>query len=410
MSDNKLLNTAYILLWFPKPSETFVFSEVKNLLGLGLPISVYTLYGRLEKNLSSDMQAYEGSIFRLGWRSFFFLPLFVIYWFLRSPGKTTKLIARIVFRRWKGVEKTAENAWACFCSFYLAYRFEKDQIQHIHAPWACGCATAAWLASQLTNIPFSFTMRAWDIYPPDSLIHEKTKDALFIRSETQYNINYLQNLTACSIDKFELTYNGVPMSSINTRSVSMERPYKLLAVGRLVGKKGYEFLLQACGVLQTKKIDFHLSIVGDGPYLKQLKRLCKSLQLESIVTFHGFQPYEKMPIFFREAEIFIMPCIVHSSGDRDGIPTVLLEALTHHVPVISTPVSGIPELIENGVSGILVPEKDPSAIADAVTLLITEKQKAWDMAEMGNQKVSELFNAEKNHKRVLALYNTYLSN
>lgn len=338
------------------------------------------------------------------------LPVFVFYWLLRSPLNTTKLIARILFRRWRGVEKTAENAWACFCAFYLAYRFEKDEIKHIHAPWACGCATAAWLASRLTNIPFSFTMRAWDIYPPDSLIHEKTRDTLFVRSETQYNIDYLQDITACSLGKFKLTYNGVPMTSEDAVPVSMVPPYKLLAVGRLVGKKGYEFLLQACGVLQANAIDFHLNIVGDGPYLKQLKRLCKSLQLESVVTFHGFQPYEKMPTFFQEADIFIMPCIIHSSGDRDGIPTVLLESLIHRVPVISTPVSGIPELIENGVSGILIPERDPSAIADAVTLLITEKEKAWDMADKGNQKVSELFNAEKNHKKVLALYNTYLSN
>ncbi|AGF78532.1 glycosyltransferase [Desulfocapsa sulfexigens DSM 10523] len=410
MSDKKLPNTAYILLWFPKPSETFVFSEVENLLKLGLPVSVYTLYGRLEKDLSSDMQSYQGKILRLGVWWGIALPIFIFYWFLRSPVKTTMLIVRIVLRRWKGVEKTAENVWACFCAFYLAYRFEKDQIKHIHAPWACGCATAAWLASRLTGIPFSFAMHAWDIYPPDSLIQEKTRDALFVRSVTQYNIEYLRKLTACSEDKFHLIYIGVPMSQVKARHVSMEPPYQLLAVGRLVGKKGYEFLLRACGVLKANAIDFHLNIVGDGLYLNQLQRLCASLELESVVTFHGFQPYEKMPTFFQEADIFIMPCVVHSSGDRDGIPTVLMEALLHYVPVITTSVSGIPELIEDGVSGVLVPEKDPNAIVDAVTLLITEKQKAWDMADRGNRKVLELFNAEKNHKKILDLYNSYLLN
>jgi len=409
LSGKKLPNTAYVLLWFPKPSETFVFCEVKNLLQLGLPIYVHTLYGRIKRDLSSEMQSYEGRISRLGFRSLFVLPLFIMYWFFRSPVKVTKLIVQVVFRRWKGIEKTAENAWACFCAFYLAYRFEKDQIKHIHAPWACGCATAAWLASRLTDIPFSFTMHAWDIYPPDSLIYEKTKDALFIRSVTQYNIDYLQKLTACSLNKLHLTYIGVPMKSGHADPVRLESPYQLLAIGRLVGKKGYKFLLQACKVLKTKRIAFHLDIVGDGSYLEQLIKLCKSLELESHVTFHGFQPYESIPAFFTKADIFIMPCIIHSSGDRDGIPTVLLESLTHHVPVITTPVSGVPELIEDGVTGVLVPEKDPAAIAEAVILLVTEKQKAWDMADKGNQKVLEMFNAEENHKNILTLYDTYLS-
>ena len=408
MLDNKLPKTVYILLWFPKPSETFVFSEVRNLLELGLLVSVYTLYGRLTKNLSADMQSYPGKVSRLGicWVSV--LPIFVCYWFLRAPVKTAKLIARILFREWKGVEKTAENAWACLCAFYLAYRFEKDQVEHIHAPWACGCATAAWLASRLTNIPFSFTMRAWDIYPPDSLIYEKTKDALFIRSETQYNINYLRELTGCSEDKLYLTYNGVPMTCEDAIPVRLEPPYQLLAVGRLVGKKGYEFLLQACKTLKDEGVKFHLHIVGDGLYLKQLEQLSKSLQIKSNVTFHGFQPYEKMASFFREADIFLMPCIIHSSGDRDGTPTVLLEALVHHVPVITTPVSGIPELIVNGVTGVLVPEKDQVAIAEAVVQLISEKQNARDIADRGNKKVLEMFNAEKNHKKVLTLYKNCL--
>ncbi|MBU1565762.1 MAG: glycosyltransferase family 4 protein [Proteobacteria bacterium] len=405
----KLPNTAYILLWFPKPSETFVFSEVKNLLGLGLPISIYTLYGKLDKNLSFEMQFYNGQVLRLGITKFFIPLLFIIYWFLKSPSTTTRLVALVLFTRWKGFEKTAENAWACYCAFYLAYRFNKDKIRHIHAPWACGCASAAWFASRLTNIPFSFTMRAWDIHPPDSFIQEKTRDALFIRSETQYNIDYLQEFTGCCDDKFHLTYNGVPMTKGNDRTVRMLPPYQLLAIGRIVGKKGYEFLLHACAVLKNDSINFHLHLVGDGLHLNRLKRLCSSLKLDHYVTFHGFQSYERIPEYFEKADIFIMPSIIHSSGDRDGIPTVLLESLLHHVPVISTPVSGIPELIENGVTGLLVPQKDSAALADAINLFITKKEKAIAMATRGNQKVLELFNAEKNHKKVLTLYNNHIN-
>jgi colanic acid/amylovoran biosynthesis glycosyltransferase len=408
LPEKSLAKTAYVLLWFPKPSETFVFSEVKSLLGFGLPLSVYTLYGKTKKNLSSEMKTYYGQVFRVGLYKILFLPIFVAYWLLRSPGKTIQLVVLLLLRRWKGIEKTAENIWACLCAFYLAYRFERDGIKHIHAPWACGCASAAWLASQLTHIPFSFTIRAWDIYPPDSLIKEKTRDAIFIRSETQYNIDYLTKFTGCSIAKFHLTYNGVSTPSATIESREMAPPYQLLAIGRLVGKKGFKYLLHACSLLKERSIDFHLHFVGDGLYLPRLKLLCRSLELKRHVTFHGFQPYEKIPEFFRRADIFIMPSIVHSSGDRDGIPTVIMESLLHHVPVITTPISGIPELIENGITGILVPQKDPAAIADAICLFISDKKKATAMAMRGHEKILKLFDKKKNHNKVLSLYKNYI--
>ena len=409
MSKPSFVRTAYILLWFPKPSETFVFREVKNLFEAGLPLSVYTLYGKLNKDLSVEMQSYEGELFHLGVRWVVLLPFFILYWLGRAPRKTVSILATILFRKWRGLEKTAENGWACLCAFYLAYRFEQDQIAHIHAPWACGCATAAWVASRLTEIPFSFTMRAWDIYPPDSLIGEKTKDALLIRSETQYNIDFLQKFTGAEAGKFFLTYNGVPMERVAPREVGLQPPYQLLAVGRLVGKKGYAFLLEACALLKQQDIAFHLHIVGDGPLESELKLLCEKLALDESVTFHGFCPYEAIPGFFKKADIFMMPCVIDTSGDRDGIPTVIMESLIHHVPVITTPVSGIPELIENGVTGVLVPEKDPQALADAVCELIHNPEDARKMADAGNVKVQQKFNAKKNHKKVLEIYEQCLA-
>lgn len=404
MPERKLPRVAYVLLWFPKPSETFIFREVKNLLEMGLPLHVHTLYGSLRKNLSPEMEAYPGQVHRLGLRRTMILPVFVAYWFLRSPLRTGRLFAHVVLRRWKGLEKSAENAWAILCAFYLAYRFAEDGIEHIHAPWACGCATAAWLASALTGIPFSFTIRAWDIYPPDSLIGEKVRDAVCIRSETLYNIEYLKGLTGCPATKFELTYNGVPIASADTRTVALSPPYQLLAVGRLVGKKGFVYLLHACAMLRERSVAFHLHLVGNGPHLRRLKSLCRSLSLDRHVTFHGFQRYEKIPDFFKAADICIMPCIIDGSGDRDGIPTVILESLLHSVPVITTPVSGIPELIEEGVTGSMVPQKDPAAIARAILALVSDREAAHRMARNGNRKVREVFNAEANHRRVLSLY------
>lgn len=401
--------TAYVLLWFPKPSETFVFREVVNLRKAGLPLKVFTLYGELTRALSDEMSAASADVERLGVRQFGRALAGVFYWLRRDWKRAVALSREVLWRRWRGLEKTGESLWAFFCAFHLARRFEEERIEHIHAPWAGGPATAAWVASRLTGIPFSFTCRAWDIYPPDSVLPDKLRDAAFVRSETQANIKHLAATCGADTSKMHVTYNGVPLTAHAEAAVAMKPPYRLLAMGRFVGKKGYDFLLRACKQLADDGVDFHLTLAGDGPRALQLKRLAHNLGLEERVSFPGFVSYDRVPELFRAADIFIMPSVVHASGDRDGIPTVILEALTHRVPVVATGISGIPELVEDGVSGLLIPEKDPAAIARAVKRHAGDRASALAMAERGRDKVRDLFDPERNHKKVLELYRTLVA-
>lgn len=401
--------TAYILLWFPQPSETFIFKEVVNLWNMGMPLKVFTLYGEKTRNLSPEMASVSHRMERLG------IPFIgtglkdVLRWWKRNPPLTSELLRTVPIRRWNGFEKGGENLWAFFCGFHLARRFEEEGIEHIHAPWASGPATAAWIASHLTGIPFSFTARAWDIYPPDGALKEKLRDATFIRSETRANIAYLSAYSGVSEDKIYLTYNGVPLKPSIEAPVSMKPPYRLLALGRFVGKKGYDFLLHACRILKESGVDFHLTLAGGGPRMSQLQYLAWKLGITDRVSFPGFIPYDLVPELFSSTDIFLMPSIIHKSGDRDGIPTVLMEALVHRVPVIATDVSGIGELVENHVTGLLIPEKNPEAIADAVKEFIADRDSALRMAANGREKVLKQFNPEVNHKRVFELYEEHVS-
>lgn len=401
--------TAYILLWFPQPSETFIFKEVVNLWNMGMPLKVFTLYGEKTRNLSPEMASVSHRMERLG------IPFIgtglkdVLRWWKRNPPLTSELLRTVPIRRWNGFEKGGENLWAFFCGFHLARRFEEEGIEHIHAPWASGPATAAWIASHLTGIPFSFTARAWDIYPPDGALKEKLRDATFIRSETRANIAYLSAYSGVSEDKIYLTYNGVPLNPSIEAPVSMKPPYRLLALGRFVGKKGYDFLLHACRILKESGVDFHLTLAGGGPRMSQLQYLAWKLGITDRVSFPGFIPYDLVPELFSSTDIFLMPSIIHKSGDRDGIPTVLMEALVHRVPVIATDVSGIGELVENHVTGLLIPEKNPEAIADAVKEFIADRDSALRMAANGREKVLKQFNPEVNHKRVFELYEEHVS-
>ncbi|MCX6899834.1 MAG: glycosyltransferase [Verrucomicrobia bacterium] len=404
-----LPRTAYVLLWFPKPSETFVFREVVNLRKAGLPLKVFTLYSTLTQALSEEMRGASADVERLGIRHLGRALAGVLYWWKRDRKRIMALFREVLWRRWRGLEKSGESLWAFLCAFWLARRFEEERIEHIHAPWASGPATAAWVASRLTGIPFSFTCRAWDIYPPDSALCDKLRDAAFVRSETEANIQHLATTCEADTAKIHLTYNGVPLVSHAEAPVAMQPPYRLLAMGRFVGKKGYEFLLHACKHLADDGVDFHLTLAGDGARAFQLKRLARDLGLGGRVSFPGFVSYDAVSGLFRAADIFIMPSVVHASGDRDGIPTVIMEALTHRVPVIATNVSGIPELIEDGVTGLLIPEKDPAAIARAALRLINDRSAALAMAEQGRAKVRELFDPERNHKKVLELYQTLVA-
>jgi colanic acid/amylovoran biosynthesis glycosyltransferase len=398
--------TAYVLLWFPKPSETFVFREVVNLRKMGLPLKVISLYGRLTGSMSEEMRSEADSVERLGLPYLKRATVDVVYWWKRKPRLTSELFRTLPFRPWNGLEKAGENLWAFLCAFRLARRCEEEGIEHIHAPWASGPATAAWIASRLTGIPFTFTARAWDIYPADEALGEKIRAAAFVRSETRTNVGYLAGFCGGDRSKILLTYNGVPLTSHREAAVPLEPPFKLLALGRFVGKKGYDFLLRAGRILADQGVDYHLTMAGDGPRGFQLKSLAQKLGIAARVSFPGFVPYDEISRLIASSDMLIMPSVVHASGDRDGIPTVIMECLMHRLPVIATDVSGIAEVIEDHVTGLLIPEKNPEAIAEAVLTMVSDREAALAMAERGRSKVLELFDPERNHREVLQLYQT----
>ena len=403
-----LPKTAYILLWFPKPSETFVFREVMNLWEMGMPLKVFTLYGEITAHLSAEMSGVTDRVERLGMRSLSRITGEVFSRLRRDPRHAAAISHIVSLRDWSGFEKTGENIWALFCAFHLARRFEEEGIEHIHAPLASGPATAAWIASRLTGIPFSFTARARDLFTADSVLGEKIRDAAFIRSETSYNIDYMASVFGADRRKIHVTYNGIPLKQHDEAPVPMQPPYRLSALGRFVGKKGYDHLIVACKIMKDADLDFRLTLAGDGPMRHKLHALVRRLGLNDRVQFPGFLSYDNVPALFRGTDIFLMPSVVRSSGDRDGIPTVILEALAYRLPVISTDVSGISEVIEDRVTGLLVPQKDPQAIADAVSQLVHDRARALQMARQGRARALKQFDAETNHKRVLELYCQYV--
>lgn len=392
------------MLWFPKPSETFIFNEVLHLWKKGANISVYTLYGELHKDLSPEMAAVSPKVTRLGIPYLRRLPNDLTHWFRRDREGSMRLLRTIPFRKWASLEVGGENIWSFFTGFTLARLFEEKGIEHIHSSWANGPATAAWVASRLTGIPFSFDGRAHDIHPPDGALEEKIRDSSFVRANNGVNREHMVSVAPQYAEKIKLVYNGHTLSDVREAPVSMKPPYRISALGRLARTKGYDVLLKACRIILDSGVDFRLTIGGSGSRGPYLKSLSKILNIEEKVSFPGFITHDKVSDFLYGADIFVMPSVIHRSGERDGIPNVIMEALMHRVPVVASDISAIGEVVIENETGRLVPQRDPERLAEAITLMINDRQKALTLADNGRELVRTRFDAEKNCGRMLELF------
>lgn len=394
LQDSKI---AYVLHWFPEPSETFIFNEVRFLRRSGLNLKVFTLYGELKCPLAPEMAGLPVRPERLGMRSLPQIPYALSFWRGRRPDLWRKLFRTVPCRRWSDPEMAAENLWAFLCGFHLARRCVEASVAHIHAPWANGPATAAWVASELSGIPFSFAAHAADIYPPDGALAEKIAAASFVRTENRANVEHLRRQVLREEDrrKIKLVYSGHPMRVAPEAPVAMTLPYRFLAVGRFVRKKGFDVLLEACRILRTNGMEFRLTLAGDGPQGRRLRSLSKALGLDDWVAFPGFARYDRVPELFHGSDVFIMPSIVDATGDRDGLPNVIVEALLQRVPVVASDVCGIPEVIRDGITGLLVPQNDPGALAEALLEMTRDRTRALRMAEAGRDLAREMFHPDR---------------
>jgi len=396
---------AYVLLWFPRASETFVFREVCALRELGLPISVYTMYGAHMRGCSERMRAYNGPVTRCGFRALGRVMLAFCAELYRRPARTLALMRRCLLRRLRDLETLGENTWCFFAGFALAAWARRDGIDLLHAPWANGPGTAVWVASQLTGIPFAFTGRAGDMYPPDGLLREKLEACLFARTNTAANVRYLvSHAPAGQADKIVLVYNALTLPAEPPIRAPAAPPYKILAVGRFARTKGFAYLMTAMARLKREAFPCHLTLVGDGWLRAALRNLRARLRLEDCVHMPGFVSHDRIPDLLERHHMLAAPCVVTDTGDRDGIPNVIIEALSQGVPVVATDVSGIGEVVLHNTTGLLVDQRDSRALADAIRTLATHREQALAMAEEGKQLVRRLFDPQTNIPALYALY------
>jgi len=289
---------------------------------------------------------------------------------------------------------------------------QSGRIRHLHAHFAHGATTIAMFVSQLCALPFSFTAHAKDIYQqklnPGDLLPTKMHRAAFVVTCTAANKAHLTALCPQNV-AIHTVYHGLDTAFFtpSVRSYGSNQVPVILAVGRLVAKKGFAYLVQACRHLKDQGYTFRCQIVGEADeQADTITQLIHDLQLVDTVSLHPAVPHEELRHIYQHSTIFALPCQLVDDGDRDGIPNVLVEAMAMELPVVSTIVTGIPELIEPGVSGLLVPQKDAATLAEALAMLLKSPMLRQQLGKAARAKVCICFEARRN---TVALHTLFIS-
>jgi glycosyltransferase involved in cell wall biosynthesis len=399
---------------WPRLSETFVLNEILGLERAGMQLRIYALMDPREPTAQGAINevaapvSYLRTGTRADWRVLFAAQLASLR---AAPWRYLRTLAYVLLRR-----RHRSTFVHFFESARLVALLGEHGVTHVHAQFAHGPTSVAHFAHLLGDMPFSFTGHAKDIYlsAPD-LLAVKISAARFVATCTAHNVAYLRALVAPSDQtKIHLVYHGVaterfrpaPRASVARESAKTATPIRMISVGRLVEKKGFSHLIRACALLRERGNRFALSIYGTGPLRDELARLIEDLAVSDIVKLQGSRTQKELITLYRKADLFVLSPYILESGDRDGIPNVLMEAMAVGLPAVATDVSGIPELIEHERSGLLVPPRDEVALAAALERLLDPAHGLGLRARLGSggrHRVVEHFEADLHLKRMVEL-------
>jgi colanic acid/amylovoran biosynthesis glycosyltransferase len=383
------LKVAYYLPRFPKLSETFILREMGMLRNLGVDVQIFSLFSP-----KSSPTMHEQAQFLLPFTHY--SPLFSfkilsaqLYFILKHPRRYFHALSHAI---WQTLPepKTFLMALILFPkSVYFARQLEEMNVVHVHAHFVWLNGISAQVASDLLGISSSLHAHAWDIFRRKTeCVRRQIELSSLVVTISAYHKRYLLDLCRdghqpdvrvvhYGIDPFEFT-----PTAVSNKNSEIE----LISVGRLVEKKGFRYLIDACAILAKQGLTFHCSIVGDGQRDSLLFQI-EDLGLQDKVSLLGPKNITEILKLYQISDIFVLPCVIAKSGDRDGMPNVLLEAMAMQIPVITTPVTGNCELVQDGINGMIVPERDSVALASAIETLMLNPDLRNAIGTQGRQTI-----------------------
>ncbi|CAN5727864.1 glycosyltransferase family 4 protein [soil metagenome] len=388
---------AYIVSRFPKLTETFVLYELVELETLGTQVELYPLIR--EKHRISHPEADRWTK-RARFRPFF-SPAVVrahLHFLLRKPAVYVGTFLDVLRRTW-GSSNYFMSAPAVFLkAVSFAHDMQREGVTHVHAHFANHPTLAAYIVRRLTGIPYSFTAHAHDLFVEQRMLDAKVEAAAFAVTISEYNKRFMIDTCGdASREKIRVIHCGVDPTLFAPRSpVHAEGQVRLLCVAALEEKKGHRYLIEACVLLRDRGINFVCDLVGEGPLRGEIESWVSSVGLQDSVRVLGGKPRPDVIRMLAEADVAVLASLVTRGGKREGIPVVLMEAMATAVPVVATAISGIPELVEDGSTGFLVPPCEAEALADALQRLAYDPDTRRRVGMAGREKVLREFDLRAN--------------
>jgi glycosyltransferase involved in cell wall biosynthesis len=388
---------AYISHYFPALTQTFVYREVLGLEEIGWEIQPFSIR-RPTKGISEEARALAGRtiyIFPIRWLRFLASQALL---FLAHPLRYLGILLYLITRPGESFRSRLHGFTHFFGAMYLVPELKRSGARRIHAHFGMSPTTVAMAAARYLRIPFSMTIHARDLFVDTALLPAKVEKAEFVVTISEYNRRILRGMARDerAAEKIRVLHCGIDLRRFPPRSGPKARsaPPVFFTVGRLVPKKGYVYLVEAAKILKDRGVPFEVKVIGGGPDEALLKQRIAELDVGDRVKLEGSMPQERLLPLLREADVFVLPCVLAQDGDQDGIPVSIMEAMAYGIPSVSTDISGIPELIEDGRDGLLVPEKNAARLADALERLALDSKLRDELGHRGRKKVEASFTLE----------------
>ncbi|MDP9098020.1 MAG: glycosyltransferase family 4 protein [Verrucomicrobiota bacterium] len=388
---------AYLFERFPSFGQTFCYREVAELERQGIKVHVFSIRRPVDESEQDwDKQLVE----RVHYLPEEKLLVPEVDRILRSESGLAG--TRATVEKWG----RQSDFLRLYQAIYVGTRLQQEGLRHIHAHFAGMAARTAYWIKQFFAISYSFTAHANDIFAPRDFTVSLSKllggaDAIVTVSD--YAARHLRDRFPEAASKVHRVYNGVDLSRFHPTDFGTGIP-AIISIGRLIEKKGFADLISACALLTRGRRGFACEIIGEGPLEETLRAEIAAAGLEGQVRLAGTQTQAQVALRLAHATIFVLPCTREADGGMDNLPTVIMEAMAAGLPVISTPLAGVPEMVEPDVNGELVAERDPAAICAAMERLISDPARARRFGDRGRQIARQKFSIETSARQLREIF------
>jgi glycosyltransferase involved in cell wall biosynthesis len=395
---------------FPKLTETFILYEILALEKMGVAVELFPLIHEKQSVKHPEAEKMEK---RARFHPFISFKIIAanFHYMLRSPRKYFGTLFEVLIGTLGSVNFFIGVLGIFPKCARMALEMQQLGVRHLHAHFANHPAAAALIIHRLSGIPYSFTTHGSDLHVDRTMLGKKIMNSAFAVTISNFNKGVMVDECGPQVaKKIQIVRCGVDVKEFKpvVRS-DPSRPFQIICVASFEEVKGHEYLVAACKLLKERGVDFRCHFVGYGPLRKKVIGQVNEMGLDDRIIMNPPRPRPEIIKMFAESDVKVLPSVPTKQGKREGIPVVLMEAMASGLPVVSSRLSGIPELVEDGVAGILVVPRDVNGLCEALLKLIREQELREQMGKAGREKIMREFNLEKNAEQLTNLFLAHIA-